>query len=67
MPARLARQIDSGTTAKAESAQALVKAIGAKLERNLGRADIGGDFDYSAQIEPSVRAVIVNHAPARAV
>ena len=60
--ARLARQIDPGASAKAEGAQSVVEALGTQLERNFGGADIRGDFDYPAQIQPSVRTVIVDHA-----
>src|SRR5262249_27160627 len=60
------RQIDTGARADAEGTKAIVEALGAKPERDLGRADIRGDFDYPAEVQPAVRAVVVDDPPSYA-
>src|SRR5581483_11038319 len=56
-----------GAFAESEGAQAVIEALGAQFERDLGGSDIRGDLDYSSQVEPSVTTVVVDRAPADGV
>ena len=59
-PARFARQIDPRARSDSKRAQPFVVAFRSQRQRDFRRADIRRHLDNPAEIQPSVRAVIVD-------